>query len=101
LGKNEAVADIAIALELPVVLVAGMRLGCLNHALLSVESIQTKGAKLAGWVANQIDNNMRKYQQNVDSLAFRIDAPLLGKIPFCHTDIFATGERFIDITNFK
>jgi dethiobiotin synthetase len=101
LNDTATMADVAIALNLPVVLVVGMRLGCLNHALLSVESIQAKGAKPAGWVANQIDNDMQKYQKNVNSLKSRIGTPLLGEIPFCHTDIVATGEQYIDIANIQ
>jgi dethiobiotin synthetase len=85
INENETMADIAVRLNLPVVLVVGMRLGCLNHALLTVESIQNNGGKLAGWVANQIPPNMDKSAENIDSLEHRISAPLLGLIP-CNPD---------------
>jgi dethiobiotin synthetase len=74
-------ADLAQALGLPVVLVVGMRLGCINHALLSAESILRRDLPLAGWVANGIDPDMACLQENVDTLRARIEAPLLGVIP--------------------
>jgi dethiobiotin synthetase len=74
-------ADIAVTLKLPVVLVVGMRLGCLNHALLTAESIHTNGAPLAGWVANEIDNTMEKCQQNIESLQQRIGFSPIARIP--------------------
>jgi len=81
LGDARSFADLAQALRLPVVLVVGMRLGCINHALLSAESILQRGVPLAGWVANSIDPEMACLQENVDTLRARIDAPLLGIIP--------------------
>lgn len=82
LNDRETMADIAAHLELPVILVVGMRLGCLNHALLSAENILAKGAKLAGWIANQIDRNMLKSNENISSLEALIHAPLSGVIPW-------------------
>ena len=74
-------ADLAVALRLPVVLVVGLRLGCLNHALLTAESIASHGLRLAGWVANRIDAAMPEQQANVDLLAHRLAAPCLGDVP--------------------
>lgn len=74
--------DMAKALELPVILVVGMRLGCLNHALLTAQAIQATGLTLAGWVANQIDPNMLAFEENVQALEQRLDCPLLGMLPF-------------------
>ncbi|WP_321794157.1 dethiobiotin synthase [Caballeronia sp. J97] len=74
-------ADLAVALNLPVVLVVGMRLGCISHALLTVEAIASRGLKLAGWVANRVDPNMLYPDENIASLKQRIDAPLIGVIP--------------------
>lgn len=82
INDNEAVADLARILELPVILVVGMRLGCINQALLSVQSILTSGRKLAGWVANQVDPWMLQPEANLASLQQRIAAPLLGRVPF-------------------
>jgi dethiobiotin synthetase len=82
LGSTTDTADLAQALGLPLVLVVGLRLGCINHALLTVEAIATRGLRLAGWVANRIDPQMAKVDENVASLRERIAAPLLGDVPF-------------------
>ena len=81
LGADWDTADLAQALGLPVVLVVGMRLGCLNHALLTAEAIMRRGLLLAGWVANCIDPHMDRLAENLDSLRTRLDAPLLGVLP--------------------
>lgn len=73
--------DLAVALGLPVVLVVGLRLGCLNHALLTAEVIRRARLPLAGWVANVIDPHMAAQDENVAALVERLDAPLLGRIP--------------------
>jgi dethiobiotin synthetase len=75
-------AHLAVALGLPVILVVGMRLGCLNHALLTQEAILTRGLKLAGWVANHIDPQMLRSRENVQALEQRIAAPLWADIPY-------------------
>ncbi|PZP54634.1 MAG: dethiobiotin synthase [Azospira oryzae] len=74
-------ADLAAWLALPVVLVVGMRLGCLNHALLTTEAIRARGLRLIGWVANTIDPHMAAFQDNVATLQERLDAQCLGVIP--------------------
>ena len=78
-------ADLAFALNLPVVLVVGMRLGCISHALLSAEAIAARGLHLVGWVANQIDPAMLFPAENIEAIRLRLDsqynAPLLGTIP--------------------
>ena len=75
-------ADLARDLALPVILVVGMRLGCINHALLTAEAIQARGLQLAGWVANQVDPAMLRFEQNLEALTERLPAPLLGVTPF-------------------
>ena len=92
-------ADLARALGLPVVLVVGMRLGCLNHALLTRECIAAKGLRCAGWVANCITPDMPYFDANVDALRERIDAPLLGTIPHREgmSDDTAAGLLTVDI----
>ncbi len=80
LGDTIDSADLATDLDLPVILVVGMRLGCLSHALLTQEAILARGLTLAGWVANQIDPNMAELDANVEALEERIRAPLLGVI---------------------
>lgn len=82
LGPALDTRDLAVALRLPVVLVVGLRLGCLNHALLTAESIKAAGLLLAGWVANAIDPSMAVPDENVAALQARLAAPLLGRIPF-------------------
>lgn len=82
LGDRYDTRDLACALGLPVVLVVGLRLGCLNHALLTAEAIQASGLPLAGWVANQIDPAMASLTENIDTLQQRLAAPLLGVLPF-------------------
>lgn len=81
LNGAEDSADLAVRLGLPVVLVVGMRLGCLNHALLTAEAIARRGLVLAGWVANRIDPDMPVFEENVAALAARIAAPCLGVVP--------------------
>jgi len=68
--------------NLPVVLVVGLRLGCLNHALLTAEAIRADGLQLAGWVANTIDAGMACRDENIATLSLRLHAPLLGVVPW-------------------
>ncbi|MDZ7621920.1 MAG: dethiobiotin synthase [Candidatus Competibacteraceae bacterium] len=75
-------ADLARILNLPVVLVVGMRLGCLNHALLTAEAVARRGLTLAGWVANRIDPEMDRFEANLETLQARLSAPLLGVTPY-------------------
>jgi dethiobiotin synthetase len=74
-------AELARRLRLPVVLVVGMRLGCLNHALLTAEAVRARGLVLAGWVANRVAPSMRAYRSNVRALEDGLGAPLLGEVP--------------------
>ncbi len=78
LGPRLNAAAIPVRLNLPVVLVVGLRLGCLNHALLTVEAAQARGLQLAGWIANAIDPVMVRRDENLDALRRAIPAPLLG-----------------------
>lgn len=82
LNPQETLADVAKILRLPVILVVGVRLGCISHALLTVEAIRNDGLQLAGWVANCIDTDMPVLQENIHSLAVRIPAPCLGVVPW-------------------
>jgi dethiobiotin synthetase len=81
LGEDFDAADLAVDLALPVILVVGMRLGCLNHALLTEEALRARGLKLAGWIANRVDPQMRRFAENLATLERRLPAPLLGVIP--------------------
>ena len=71
-------ADLVHALELPVLLVVGLRLGCLNHALLTARAIEADGCQLIGWIGNRIDADMLRAEDNIETLKARIQAPLLG-----------------------
>lgn len=82
LNARKTGADLARALNLPVILVVGMRLGCLNHALLTAQAIHVCGLPFAGWVANCIDPQMQVPQENIATLEQQLDSPLLGVIPF-------------------
>ena len=88
LSPEHTGADLAQALGLPVLLVVGLRLGCLNHALLSAEAIRARGLTLAGWVANRIDPGMAAADENIAFLRQRLGAPLLADIPHSATPDF-------------
>jgi dethiobiotin synthetase len=72
---------LAVELGLPIILVVGMRLGCINHALLSAEAITCRPLKIAGWVANRIDPTMERFDENLATLKSLLNAPLLGVVP--------------------
>lgn len=80
LSPTLMLADLVRALGLPVLLVVGVRLGCINHALLSANAIRAAGLPLLGWVANRIDPAMAEAQASIDAIAARIGAPLLGEV---------------------
>lgn len=74
-------ADLVRALRVPVVLVIGLRLGCLNHALLSARAIAADGVHLAGWIASQVDPDMQRVDDNIAMLRARMPAPCWGVLP--------------------
>ena len=82
LDATRGFADLAVRWQMDIVLVVGMRLGCLNHALLTVESIERRGLRLRGWIANAIDAEFERLPENMSSLKTRIAAPNLGLLPF-------------------
>lgn len=82
LSEDKDAADLAAALGLPLILVVGMRLGCINHAMLTVAAIAARGLTLAGWVANRVDPAMDAYEENLTALSRRIAAPLLAETPY-------------------
>ncbi|HSV72056.1 MAG TPA: dethiobiotin synthase [Methylibium sp.] len=82
LSPRHTGADLAAALGLPVILVVGLRLGCLNHALLTRDAIAARGLPLAGWIASRLDPAMPEQQANVDYLCAQLPAPLLGDFPW-------------------
>lgn len=82
LNEKQDSAELAQQLELPVILVVGMRLGCLNHALLTADAIAASGLRLAGWVANVLDASMPALRDNIAALKQRLHAPLLGVVEY-------------------
>jgi dethiobiotin synthetase len=85
LGAHLDTTDMARALDLPIILVVGVRLGCLNHALLTAEAIEHRGLKWAGWVANILEPNMDALDENIAELEIRMPSPCLGSMSRCHT----------------
>lgn len=81
LNHSQFLSDFTKQQQLPVILVVGLRLGCLNHALLTAEAIKSDGLALFGWVANTLDPDMPRLEQNVQQLAELIAAPCLGFVP--------------------
>jgi dethiobiotin synthetase len=96
LGPGADTAQLAARLALPVVLVVGVRLGCLSHALLTTEAIAGRGLTLAGWVANHIDPRMTAAEENVRALETLIAAPLLARIAYTATPDSAAGAAQLD-----
>jgi dethiobiotin synthetase len=82
LNADETYLDVLGAIPYPLILVVGMKLGCLNHALLSATALQARGIKLSGWIANQIDPNMSNYHENCNYLQQQLGAPLIATTPF-------------------
>ena len=81
LNPRQDVADLALLLGLDVSLVVGMRLGCLNHALLTAAAIENSGCRLTGWVANQLPPAMEALEANLNTLKAKLSVPLFGNIP--------------------
>ena len=97
LGDRVDTVDLARALALPVVLVVGLRLGCLNHALLTAQAIGAAGLPFAGWIANAIDPAMPAREENVAALAARLGAPLLGQLPHARAGSARDLAHYLDV----
>lgn len=97
INQHQTGADLARVLGLPVMLVVGMRLGCLNHALLTAQAIRAAGLTLAGWVANCMGSQMLVLAENIATLKQRLDCPLLGVIPFENDMDVQKGAEFLDV----
>lgn len=98
LGNGWTSADLAVDLDLPVVLVVGMRLGCLNHAILTAQSVRASGLRLAGWIANGIDPAMAHVEENLATLRHWLaPAPCLGVIPWLANALAATAATYLNL----
>lgn len=93
--KPVFLSDFVVQHNMPVVLVVGMRLGCLNHARMTIEAIQHDGLEIAGWVANHIDDSMASRSHNLRSLQALIPAPFMGEVPMTKSPEIAT--EYLDI----
>jgi dethiobiotin synthetase len=98
LSDRADTADLAQQLGLPVIMVVGLRLGCLNHALLTADAVAARGLTLAGWVANLVDLNMGHAEANVRTLADRLQAPLLGYVPRLEQPSAALAAGYLDFS---
>lgn len=98
LNGEENLSHLVKQLNLPVVLVVGMRLGCLNHALLTADAIQSDGLRLAAWVANTIDPDMPVARENFQTLVDRIPAPCLGNIPSLKPGNWLQAADYLDLS---
>ncbi|MFT6988124.1 MAG: dethiobiotin synthetase [Paraglaciecola sp.] len=95
-GQARYLSEFVVERNLSVILVVGMRLGCLNHAVLTAECIRNDGLKIAGWVANQVDPDMPMLDANIDSLKTLLDAPFIGTIPRLKTP--ADAGVYLDLS---
>lgn len=98
INEREDTADLAQQLGLPVVLVVGLRLGCISQALLTAEAIAARGLLLAGWVANTVDPALGHMAANIEAIAARIAAPLLGHVPRLAQPTAAAAAACLNLT---
>lgn len=98
LGEGRYLSEVVQKLELPVILVVGMKLGCLNHALLTQEAILADGLTIAGWVANRVDPEMSMFDENLVSLKGMMSAPFLGSIPFLTEPSAENAADHLDVS---
>lgn len=99
LNERHDTADLAQQLGLPVVMVVGLRLGCLNHALLTADAIAARGLKLVGWVGNVVDIGMPYGMANIDALNARLPAPMLGCVPRLPSALPAAAAAHLDFSD--
>ncbi len=97
LGDHSSLADVPQKLELPVILVVGLRLGCISHTLLSVDKICADGLELIGWVANHIDPEYDEAEETINTIKARISAPLLARFPHMQNQNKSRLASFVDI----
>lgn len=97
LNNRQTLADIPKLLRTPVILVVGMKLGCISHTLLTVEAIVKDGLRLAGWVANRAEPEMSCYNENLETLKSMLSAPLLAEIPHIEEYSAVNIAKYIDL----
>ena len=99
LNQYEYLSDVVKALAIPVILVVGMRLGCVNHALLTKRVILQDGLSLVGWVANVIDPTMANLSENIQTLVTHLNVPLLGVVPNTSNTSAVDISKYLDISS--
>lgn len=97
INERDFLSALPIELKTPVILVVGLRLGCINHALLTAEAIIRDGLPLIGWVANQIEAELPEAQAIIDTLNLRLGAPCLGHIPFLPGGDFNQAVDYVQL----
>lgn len=95
-SKKTSSADLAEQLKLPVIMVVGLKLGCISHALLTAEAVRARGLVLAGWIANRIDPDMAFSDGNIETLENWLDAPRLGTMPYLKS--FEGAGQYLDLS---
>ncbi|MCK8046668.1 dethiobiotin synthase [Shewanella sp. 1CM18E] len=98
LGQGHFLSEVVQSMQLPVILVVGMKLGCLNHALLTAEAIKADGLNIIGWVANQVDPEMANQAENLAFLKENITAPLIGYVPYLAAPSAEKAAEYLDLS---
>ena len=98
LGQKQFLSDWVRHENIPVIMVVGAKLGCLNHAMLTYEAIRHDHLQVAGWCVNRIHPGMSHYKDNVETLKSIIDAPFLGEIPYLPRPIESDLGQYLDIS---
>ncbi|MGA9607589.1 MAG: dethiobiotin synthase [Rouxiella badensis] len=97
LNASQTFADWVVEEGLPVILVVGMRLGCINHAVLTAQAISQSGLRLAGWIANDVEETGQHHQAYLATLTRMLPAPLLGEIPYLQKHQFNDPGRYLSL----
>lgn len=100
LNERECVADLALKLTLPVILIVGIRLGCINHALLTYESMHHRGINIIGWIANEVDPKMLNREETIKALQNKMAIPFMGSVPYLkssHIDVSQLTDKIKDL----
>ncbi len=95
-SKDTSSADLAKLLKLPVIMIVGLKLGCINHALLTAEAVRARGLELVGWIANCVDSGMIFSEGNIETLENWLDAPRLGTMPYLKS--FERAEQYLNLS---
>ncbi|WP_028766984.1 dethiobiotin synthase [Shewanella fidelis] len=98
LSQGHFLSEVVQSMQLPVILVVGMKLGCLNHALLTAEAIRADGLNIAGWIANQVDPDMANQQENLAFLKDTLKAPFIGYVPYLAEPSASAVAEYLDLT---